>query len=44
MPAFGSFTGGERVTPREGLRLWIARDDGVVDVTRAALLATRGRR
>jgi len=44
MPAFGSFTGGERVTPRAGLRLWIARDDGVVDVTRAALLATRGRR
>jgi DNA ligase-associated metallophosphoesterase len=34
LPAFGSFTGGHRVDPTEGMRLWIARDDGVVDVTR----------
>jgi DNA ligase-associated metallophosphoesterase len=34
LPAFGSFTGGHRVEPTEGMRLWIARDDGVVDVTR----------
>jgi uncharacterized protein len=43
LPAFGSFTGGERITPAEGLRIWIARDDGVVDVTRTALLASRQR-
>jgi len=36
LPAFGSFTGGHRVTPAPGLRLWIARDDGVADVTRLA--------
>ena len=41
LPAFGSFTGGQRVEPADGLRLWIARDDGVVDVTRLALLAMR---
>lgn len=41
LPAFGSFTGGRRINPAEGLRLWIARDDGVVEVTRAALLASR---
>ena len=34
LPAFGSFTGGHRVEPAEGMRLWIARDDGVADVTR----------
>jgi DNA ligase-associated metallophosphoesterase len=36
LPAFGSFTGGHRVTPAAGLRLWIARDDGVADVTHLA--------
>ena len=41
LPAFGSFTGGHRVTPAPGLRLWIARDDGVVEVTRLAALARR---
>lgn len=41
LPAFGSFTGGHRVTPTPGLRLWIARDDGVVEVTRLAALARR---
>jgi DNA ligase-associated metallophosphoesterase len=34
LPAFGSFTGGHRIDPAESMRLWIARDDGVVDVTR----------
>jgi DNA ligase-associated metallophosphoesterase len=38
LPAFGSFTGGHRMTPAPGLRLWIARDDGVVEVTRLATL------
>ncbi len=43
LPAFGSFTGGHRVEPTEGMRLWIARDDGVVDVTRlVAANAKRG--
>ena len=39
MPAFGSFTGGHRVTAMERSRVWIARDDGVVDVTRIVQLA-----
>ena len=34
MPAFGSFTGGHRVAPTARGRAWIARDDGVVEVTR----------
>jgi DNA ligase-associated metallophosphoesterase len=34
MPAFGSFTGGHRVTATERSRVWIARDEAVVDVTR----------
>ena len=42
LPAFGSFTGGHRVEPAEGMRLWIARDDGVVDVTR--LVAVNAKR
>lgn len=41
LPAFGSFTGGHRVEPAPGVRLWVARDDGVVDVTRIANLAAR---
>jgi DNA ligase-associated metallophosphoesterase len=41
LPAFGSFTGGHRVAPVPGMRLWIARDDGVADVTRLAALAKR---
>lgn len=44
LPAFGSFTGGGRVEAAAGVRIWIARDDGVVDVTRTALLAARGGR
>jgi DNA ligase-associated metallophosphoesterase len=34
LPAFGSFTGGHRMTPSEEARVWIARDDGVAEVTR----------
>jgi DNA ligase-associated metallophosphoesterase len=44
LPAFGSFTGGHRTAVLPGLRLWIARDDGVVDVTQLAAFATRSRR
>lgn len=39
LPAFGSFTGGHRVSPTDRMQLWIARDDGVADVTRLARLA-----
>jgi DNA ligase-associated metallophosphoesterase len=41
LPAFGSFTGGHRVRPDSGTRLWIARDDGVADVSRLAAMAAR---
>ena len=34
LPAFGSFTGGHPIQPTAGMRLWIARDDGVAEVTR----------
>lgn len=43
LPAFGSFTGGHRMTYADGMRLWIARDDGVAEVTRLAELAARSR-
>jgi uncharacterized protein len=43
LPAFGSFTGGHRVEPAEGMRLWIARDDGVVDVTRIVVAGAKRR-
>lgn len=39
LPAFGSFTGGHRITPTNRTRLWIARDDGVAEVTQLARLA-----
>jgi DNA ligase-associated metallophosphoesterase len=39
LPAFGSFTGGHRVSPTDRSRVWIARDDGVVDVSRLVQLA-----
>lgn len=39
LPAFGSFTGGHRITPTADTRAWIARDDGVADVTRLLGLA-----
>jgi DNA ligase-associated metallophosphoesterase len=41
LPAFGSFTGGHRMRHADGLRFWIARDDGVVDVTRLTELGGR---
>lgn len=45
LPAFGSFTGGHRITPTADTRVWIARDDGVADVSRlAASPARRGSR
>ena len=44
LPAFGSFTGGHRVEPAAGTRLWIARDDGVVEVTRIVERSQRARR
>ncbi|MFN9368614.1 MAG: ligase-associated DNA damage response endonuclease PdeM [Planctomycetia bacterium] len=43
LPAFGSFTGGRRVACGPARRLWIARDDGVAEVTRLAALAARKR-
>jgi metallophosphoesterase superfamily enzyme len=39
LPAFGSFTGGHRVTATDKSLVWIARDDGVVDVSRMVQLA-----
>jgi len=41
LPAFGSFTGGHRIEPVEKMRLWIARDDGVAEVTRLVHAARR---
>jgi len=41
LPAFGSFTGGHRIEPVEQMRLWIARDDGVAEVTRLVHAARR---
>ena len=43
LPAFGSFTGGHRVEPTADMRLWIARDDGVANVTRLVAAAKRQR-
>jgi len=42
LPAFGSFTGGRRIPPEPGMRLWLARDDGVVEVTGIAAGRVRG--
>jgi metallophosphoesterase superfamily enzyme len=44
LPAFGSFTGGHRVAYADGMRLWIARDDGLADVTTIAKQSRRARR
>lgn len=41
LPAFGSFTGGHRIAPTPEMRVWIARDDGVADVTRLARAMAR---
>lgn len=42
LPAFGSFTGGHRVVPEPGMRVWLARDDGVAEVTALAAGRRRG--
>lgn len=44
LPAFGSFTGGHRVSCTDGMRVWIARDDGVAEVTAIAARSPRARR
>ncbi|MEI6239568.1 MAG: ligase-associated DNA damage response endonuclease PdeM [Planctomycetia bacterium] len=44
LPAFGSFTGGHRVAYADGMRVWIARDDGVADVTAIVARSRRARR
>ncbi|MFM8495711.1 MAG: ligase-associated DNA damage response endonuclease PdeM [Planctomycetia bacterium] len=44
LPAFGSFTGGHRVSYADGMRLWIGRDDGVAEVTTIAAQSHRARR
>lgn len=41
LPAFGSFTGGHRVEPADGRRVWIARDDGVAEVTQLVAVGRR---
>ncbi len=33
LPAFGSFTGGHRVTPGRDMQLWLAHDDGTCAIT-----------
>jgi metallophosphoesterase superfamily enzyme len=33
LPAFGSFTGGHRVTPGHDMQLWLAHDDGTCSIT-----------
>lgn len=43
LPAFGSFTGGERIAPTPSSRVWAAGDDAVIEVTRL-LRAPGGRR
>ena len=41
LPAFGSFTGGHAVEITDTARVWLARDDAVLDVTRLARPASR---
>jgi len=41
LPAFGSFTGGHAIEITDRARVWLARDDAVLDVTRLARPATR---
>ena len=41
LPAFGSFTGGHRIAPTGATRIWIARDDGVAEVSQLAAAVTR---
>ncbi len=35
LPAFGSFTGGHRIRPSEGTRVWLAEIDGVIPLATA---------
>jgi len=44
LPAFGSFTGGGPLAPPADARVWMARDDVVVEVTRLLRLAAGGRK
>lgn len=41
LPAFGSFTGGHRITPTGSTRIWIARDDGIAEVSQLAAAGMR---
>jgi DNA ligase-associated metallophosphoesterase len=41
LPAFGSFTGGHAVEITDSARVWLARDDAVLEVTRLARPASR---
>ncbi len=41
LPAFGSFTGGHAIEITDRARVWLARDDAVLEVTRLARPATR---
>ena len=41
LPAVGSFTGGHAVEITDSARVWLARDDAVLDVTRLARPASR---
>lgn len=41
LPAFGSFTGGHAVEITDSARVWLARDDAVLDVTRLARPTSR---
>lgn len=41
LPAFGSFTGGHTVEITDTARVWLARDDAVLEVTRLARPASR---
>ena len=44
LPAFGSFTGGHRVTPSHGTQCWLAETDGVCDLTGFGSAADFGQR
>jgi DNA ligase-associated metallophosphoesterase len=41
LPAFGSFTGGQAIEMTDMARVWLARDDAVLEVTRLARPAPR---
>jgi hypothetical protein len=35
LPAFGSFTGGHKIRPSDGTRVWLAQIDGVMPLATA---------